>query len=369
MRYRLALGFVLVVLLAAPAAAVQPSWSVVPSPNQNPAENRLLDVTAVASSDAWAAGFGIPANQSDQVSILLHWNGQQWSLTDHPRPVANNRLNAVDALTGNDVWAVGSAGGFPFTTHWNGARWTTAASPRPGIASSLSGVRTFSGNRAWAVGGTNLGNFDGSLLTMRWNGTSWTEIPTPAPIADISNLYDVDGVSPDNVWAVGLQLDSVFPIGSYHPVVLHWTGQAWTLEQLPAIAPSARLEGVVALAANDVWAVGSKASSAGGPWAPLLLHWDGAGWQQAAAPVTAGELRGVTATSPQSVDAVGFSGINNRQALALHWDGTTWTSAPVPTLPGNVELEGTDAAGPDALWAVGNQQTTTRATLTLRGSP
>jgi hypothetical protein len=367
MRYRLALSAVLLVLLATPAAA-QTSWSVVPSPNQNPAENRLLDVAAAGPDDAWAAGFGLPANQSDQVSILLHWNGLQWSLTDHPRPVANNRLNAVDALTGNDVWAVGSAGGYPFTTRWNGTRWATVPSPRPGIASSLSGVKTFSGNRAWAVGGTNLGNFNGALLTMRWNGTSWAEIPTPAPIADISNLYDVDGVSPDDVWAVGLQLDSVFPIGSYHPVVLHWNGQAWTVGRLPAIAPNARLEGVVALAANDVWAVGSKASGAGGPWAPLLLHWNGTAWQQVAAPVTAGELRGVTARSSQDVHAVGFTGANSRQALALHWDGTTWTTATVPTLPGSVELEGAGAAGPGALWAVGNHLTTTRGTLTLRGS-
>jgi hypothetical protein len=359
MRYRLALSAVLLVLLATPAAA-QTSWPVVPSPNQNPAENRLLDVAA--------AGFGLPANQSDQVSILLHWNGVQWSLADHPRPVANNRLNAVDALTGNEVWAVGSAGGYPFTTRWNGTRWTTVPSPRPGIASSLSGVKTFSGNRAWAVGGTNLGNFNGALLTMRWNGTSWAEIPTPAPIADISNLYDVDGVSPDDVWAVGLQLDSVFPIGSYHPVVLHWNGQAWTVERLPAIAPNARLEGVVALAANDVWAVGSKASGAGGPWAPLLLHWNGTAWQQVAAPVTAGELRGVTALASRDVHAVGFTGTNSRQALALHWDGTTWTTATVPTLPGSVELEGAGAAGPGSLWAVGNHLTTTRGTLTLRGS-
>jgi hypothetical protein len=166
MRKRLFLAFLLVVLLASPAAA-QASWSVVPSPNQNPAENRLLGVTAVGPNDAWAAGFGLPANQSDQVSVLLHWDGRQWSLTDHPRPVANTRLNAVDALTGNDVWAVGSAGGFPFTTRWNGTRWTTVPSPRPGIASSLSGVKTFGANSAWAVGGTNLGNFNGAMLTIR----------------------------------------------------------------------------------------------------------------------------------------------------------------------------------------------------------
>lgn len=370
MRKRLALGFLLVVLLAAPAAA-QTSWSVVPSPNQNPAENRLLDVDALAANDAWAVGFGLPANQTNQVSVLLRWNGQQWSLFDHPRPVANNRLNAVDALGGNDVWAVGSAGGYPFTTRWNGTRWSTVPAPRPGIASSFSGVKAFAGNLAWAVGGTNLGNFRSSLLTMRWNGSSWTEIPTPAAIAANSNLYDVDGVSPDDMWAVGLQLESIIsPIGPYRPVALHWNGQAWSVVPLPAIAENARLEGVVALATNDVWAVGAKGPSAGGPWAPLLLHWNGSAWSQVAAPVAAGELRGVTAASPRSVHAVGSTGTNNRQPLALRWDGTSWTVAPTPALPGSAELEGAGAAAPDALWAVGNHLTTggARNTLTLRGT-
>ena len=62
-------------------------------------------------------------------------------------------------------------------------------------------------------------------------------------------------------------------------------GTSWTLLPNPT-GPSSSfdLAGLVALAADDVWAVGTSYESGAGPF---LAHWDGVVWSQVAAPSVA----------------------------------------------------------------------------------
>ena len=76
---------------------------------------------------------------------------------------------------------------------------------------------------------------------------------------------------------------------------MRWDGTAWN------VVPSAnvgdgdnRLANVVALADDDVWAIGSSVSSIGAPQKPLILHWNGQEW-------------GVVTPSIGGADKVGIS--------------------------------------------------------------
>ena len=113
-----------------------------------------------------------------QTYILMHWNGTSWSLVDGP-PVSNSSLSSVKALSSNDVWAVGykhfdrnANTSSTFTLHWDGTTWSEIPSPNVTTGfNMLSGVDGVAPNDVWAVGGSD--------LTMHWDGTAWTEVPTP----------------------------------------------------------------------------------------------------------------------------------------------------------------------------------------------
>jgi hypothetical protein len=93
------------------------SWNVVPSPNVGPdsqyQSNRLLGLTAVSPTDIWAFGSYFAASGSEhQMTLLLHWDGMDWSLQPSPDPHPGDFL--VDILSAGvvtapgNVWIVGS---------------------------------------------------------------------------------------------------------------------------------------------------------------------------------------------------------------------------------------------------------------------
>ena len=106
------------------------AWRVVPSPNRLTTPNRntinaLNGVTAVAPDDVWAVGYTVSLDASYQ-TLVLHWNGADWSVVDSPNGAGPyNALNAVAAAGPDDVWA---AGGVPYG--FEGGRRPSAATAR-----------------------------------------------------------------------------------------------------------------------------------------------------------------------------------------------------------------------------------------------
>jgi hypothetical protein len=88
----------------------------------------------------------------------------------------------------------------------------------------------------------------------------------------------------------------------------------------------------------------------------LIAHWDGTAWTRVASPVlsTAQYLYGVAATAPDAVWAVGAQETSSAtQALILRWDGTTWTPVPGLTPDFTNRLYSVVAHG-DTAWASGS---------------
>jgi hypothetical protein len=114
-------------------------------------------VAAVASNDVGAVGYYDAGGGQGEHTLTLHWTGSAWSIVPSPNvglPAAN-RLYAVAARTGSDVWAVGTsvAAGRPLALHWDGQGWTLTTPPLgPNTGSWLAGVTMLSATNVWAVG-------------------------------------------------------------------------------------------------------------------------------------------------------------------------------------------------------------------------
>ncbi len=145
----------------------------------------------------------------------------------------------------------------------------------------------------------------------------------------------------------------------------HWNGQHWSIVKSPTPGGlQSLLNGVVALSANDIWAVGGSDSGGGKyPNLTLIEHWNGQHWSIIPSPSNAksvlNSLSSVTAVTASDVWAVGYSPNiypQQGQTLVEHWDGMQWRIIPSPS-PGGAHsnyLNGvTQVPRSSKIWAVG----------------
>jgi len=359
---------VLVTALANPAYAA--SWSVVPTPNASAQRNLFTGVDATSSTNAWAVGYYDASTAPWQRPLAARWNGTGWTLASPPTPSAGGWLGGVDGSASNDVWAVGAAGTSPLIQRWNGAAWSTVSAPLPPAATSaiLSGVRTFGAGNAWAVGSAVVPGSSPSNRSMiqRWDGTNWSIVPSPSPDPAQNPLVAVDGVTADDLWAVGNKGDDGYGGGTVAGLVLHWNGSTWTQAAIPGADSTfsiITLHDVVAPAADDVWVVGSAFHRQLFREVPYLLHWNGQTWQHSTIPnPPAGAFHSVTALTATKVYAVGTNG------LVARWNGTSWVRETTPSPGASNALLAAAAIGTATVWAVGWQTNSggTLRTLAMR---
>ena len=156
-------------------------------------------------------------------------------------------------------------------------------------------------------------------------------------------LDDVVAIAADDAWAVGGDL------------LVHWDGAAWTAVD-PGILRQHRLTAVAANGPDDVWVVGTLVSMERN--LPLVMHFDGATWERVYVPRPDGDaiLQDVVVRPSGEVWVVGYWTLwtptfNDDGALAYRSDGSTWRRVKVP---GEVTYLGAASpSGANGLWAVG----------------
>jgi hypothetical protein len=106
-----------------------------------------------------------------------------------------------------------------------------------------------------------------------------------------SQLNGVVALAPNNVWAVGFSTPVAPPKSAATLTLIeHWDGASWTVVTSPNVGPNSvyqsnRLEGIAAVSPTDIWAFGSYfAANGSGHQMTLLLHWDGSAWSVAPSP-------------------------------------------------------------------------------------
>ncbi|HYP18655.1 MAG TPA: hypothetical protein VEY08_01175, partial [Chloroflexia bacterium] len=295
-----------------------------------------------------------------------------WEIVSSPNPAAKkNYLNGVAALSDTDVWAVGyrseSTSTQTLVQHWNGQSWTTVPSPnRDGaFANQLYAVSAVSANDVWAVGNTFKGSGPGTYvretLTMHWDGTEWSIVDSPNPSSYQNYLLDVVALAANDVWAVGY-----YNAPNERTLAMHWDGTDWKVATTPS-DPNRNyyLASITAISPTDMWAVGSYATSSNN-YQALTLHWDGTAWSQIASYVGTGNryyLFEIDASASNDVWAVGAESLDvndyESRALLLHWDGAQWqrrgTPAPSWTVGNYDRLLGVVAHSATDVWVIGER--------------
>ncbi|PYX05124.1 MAG: hypothetical protein DMG88_22495 [Acidobacteria bacterium] len=355
----MSLPFLVAIVLVA-RVAPGADWTLINSPNANDQANELRGVSAAADNDAWAVGTVYADNTFTKSRTLIeHWDGTRWSVVKSPNTNASiNILEAIAAVTANDIWAVGvGITGFsttPLIEHWNGIAWSIVAN-RGTTVGGLGGVAVVSANDVWAVGTGRAGDEDSTLI-LHWNGAAWSLVPSPNVGPEVDNgLAAVTAIASDDVWAVGTQQPT--SLTAPHTLTLHWDGTAWS------IVPSANtrqtsgnhLLAVAAVASDDVWATGFTPSIA------LAEHWDGNSWSLVSTPLITGasspSVSGAVALANGDVWAVGqfFQNSQSRsRTLTELWNGSSWSVVSSPNRgPSHNFLNAVTATPSGTLWAVG----------------
>lgn len=296
-------------------------WSVIPSPNVGANGSNLNSIAAVSSNNAWAVGRYSDKNLT-QHALIERWNGTTWSLVSSPEPSQyGGGLEGITAVSANDIWAVGSYynnGSISYTLaeHWNGTKWSIVSTPDPqNNGNFLLAADAVSSNDVWAVGGSITSTGATVTLVEHWDGTQWSVVNSPSPEAGYNILTGVSALSASNIWAVGSAYNHHRT--STKTLIEHWDGGQWSIVKSPNVLHAENtLVQVTALTATNVWAVGYilPTPPGSGYQQTLIEHWDGTNWRIVNSPnpgSTNNVLNGVThVPGSQQVWAVGESGPN-----------------------------------------------------------
>jgi hypothetical protein len=336
-----------------PANAADPSiFKVVPAP----APDGMQAMSASSPSDIWAVGI------DDQ--FLMHFDGAKWTSFSVP---FGNFLSGVAAISPTEAWAVGTIGAYTQTIfRWDGTQWSLFPGPvfAAGDESSLVAMTAISADDIWAVGWLLSDNgARESLLVEHWDGTAWTPATVnPANAGGFLSPLGIFADATNDVWVVGYSEPEV---DNFQTSVLHYDGTSWKNLPSPNVGNGPNeLWGVQALAPDNVWAVGyytPEPPPAESSTLTLIEHWDGTSWTVVPSPnIKQGtyypnELLGITAVSATDIWAFGdHETTTGRKSLLEHWDGTAWSLAPCPS-PGYLPdtLFGGVAPSPGNVWLVG----------------
>jgi hypothetical protein len=362
-----------VLLLTGSASAAGPVWQVAPQIIKEANEVVLTGVSVLTADDVWVVGTW---TTDARHPFAVHWTGRTWFIEPTPDPtdpadgISGSGLNAIDAVSPEDLWAVGDIQSpnsnvktMPLLLHYDG-HWSQVPGPA-GLSGELTDIDLLTADEGWAVG-------DGGSqpLILRRTAGQWLQAQTP-PVATPSSLASVYAISPTDAWAVGTQLRDGHPAA----LVLHWDGMQWSESVVPAGISDGTFNDVAASSATDVWAVGSQCASL--QCGSRVLHLTKDGWRSEAASAQA-TLTAVVALSPADVWIFGQSTWTGAARDHIeHWDGTVFTvdlSAPLADTHGNPVGTNGDhpgsalalaAAGVDpftgTIWAVGWIQSAQRA--------
>ncbi len=184
-------------------------------------------------------------------------------------------------------------------------------------------------------------------------GLLWRVVPSLDGGTNINLLQGVTAITAGDVWAIGSYSEIVGGAQRFRAMAEHWDGVSWSTVSVPQPGDESVLYSASALSTSDIWAVGYYWPSPSTTIQTFTLHWNGSVWSQVPSPnfsAAGNALYGVSAPGPDAVWAVGIQG---GQSLAMFWDGTTWASIPTPNPDTYDYLQSVTAITPDDMWAVG----------------
>jgi len=285
----------------------------------------LTGTVAFSPSDAWTVGWG-GVDSSTAEAQSLHWNGKKWVRVNTVNEgTVINGLEGISATGPADMWAVGWIDSNCLIEHYNGHKWAGVACPYHGVISQLNAVDARTTSDAWAVGDV-WPSSNQIAFSEHWTGQHWTEVKT-APVNGLFVQFNsVLDLGPRNVLAVGDYETKSGSTYTQHEMAEHWNGRAWQRVGVPAFSGGSVLQGVSGTPAG-VTAVGGV--TVGGHSVPLIERWTGTKFVRVTQPVKSGFLSSVTVLSKTNAYAAGATGSN--QTLVEHYNGKQWAQVATPS--------------------------------------
>ncbi len=271
-----------------------------------------------------------------------------WKRMKTPNPSGSNALLALSADSENDVWSVGDF----LSIRFDGKSWAAFSLAQPQGSPNVPGIAAVSPTNVWAVGEKVSGSHFASLIE-HFDGTKWTIVPSPQ-FTSGSELVKVLAISANDIFAVGdFNTDKL----QSAPLVEHYDGTKWTVVAKPRLrkGETGILTGIAAISDRDIWATGTGLLGAA-----VVFHFDGQSWSRIPFPLSkkVNQLSRPTVISTNDVWVVGdFTGndlVNH--TLTAHWDGKAWKVVPSPDGggPGSGNLlTGVSAISTTDVWASG----------------
>jgi hypothetical protein len=322
---------------------------------------RLVSLAVFATWAVAIASLAVCSNRSEA--------DPTWTMMDGPTDgFSDCILKGAAVVSPEELWAVGmyqtsSGQNWPLILRYQGSSWSVMPTSEsvPSCTdgnilwggNGLSAASVVSATNAWAVGS---GCYGYETLIMHWNGSAWSRVPSPNPVSDGQNaLIGVVAVAANDVWAVGYTFDGA----RSGALIEHWDGAQWSALASPVVG--AQLSAVTAVSARELWAVGSRYNEAEERTETLVLRADDGRWRVIPSPnpgTYSNLLQSVAAVGPNDVWAVGTSSAGGcTRTLVEHWDGHVWSVVPSPNVDTQASasnrLRSIAALSANNLWAVG----------------
>ncbi|MCA9321646.1 MAG: hypothetical protein KDB53_12975 [Planctomycetes bacterium] len=168
------------------------TWSQVTTPLTPPGTTGagVLDMVSLTPTDLLFVGNWITATSglSINTAMAMHWDGTSFQFDSTPVVASGSVTHQYRTVTATDpanVWAAGRVGngsacGLPrILDRWAASGWTTQTTPAIGLTHCLEAIEAVSPTDVWAVGSANIGGTLGPVV-MHFDGTAWSTVPTPA---------------------------------------------------------------------------------------------------------------------------------------------------------------------------------------------
>jgi hypothetical protein len=309
----------------------------------------ILEAVAVSGGDVWAVGSHVSGPSS--TPIVQRWDGSSWTQQklDLPQgPIGLSSLYDVKAFGPDDVWAVGSwMGEDPLIQHWDGRSWSAVEAPDlGGTEGILTGIDGTDPDDLWIVGQRRVDQQEhGVVLHGGEVGFQIVSPPDAAVLHDVAMLPDGSPLVAG--WRIG-------DPGFARAVLASRQGDTWLPEETPEKeGQNLFLTGIAVGSHGAAWAVGFSNTSPNGD-TPEMLRRGAGGWSEVSVPDLGASTRLLSvATDDAGTVAVGVAtDAGSSRAVAIRLDGDAWEAvlgagSEPPDALADVALDG------NAIWAVG----------------
>jgi len=267
-----------------------PQWSA--HADSGASGQDMYGIVMSSSTNGWAVGGS---------NKILRYNGTNWTQEYDP---GGNNVNAISYVDTSNVFSAGASGKI---WKYNGSSWSENKDTGN---ETWNAIDMFSSTVGWTGGNSG-------TIARYSGGTTWTETTVPSS----ANIYGMDAIAANNVWASGAN-------GRFW----RYNGSSWSLN---ADTGAENWRAIAAVSATSIWAVGDGGA---------IGYYNGSGWNDAIASPTSENLYDIQIIASNDIWAAGTNGV------ILHYDGSSWT---VQSTTGSETWRGIGMTGSSSGFVVG----------------